>query len=180
MGGGGKDKNGIPTNGFMSNVPVSSFDPVFWMHHKCVTPWLAILQKLIINSNIDRIFAIWQFLNPEAWLTPKDECKPTDELQPFHMDEEGTVFTANDVRRWEKFGYTYPELVPGMTKEKLQQLIYDKYGRPSVEELIGSKDGKGITDTHFQDYVINVQYDRYGLPPTSPTPRVPKFRTDIL
>ena len=32
-GGSQRDDAGVPTQGHMANVPVSSFDPVFWMHH---------------------------------------------------------------------------------------------------------------------------------------------------
>ncbi|KAL4943076.1 hypothetical protein BDV06DRAFT_221592 [Aspergillus oleicola] len=146
-GGGGRDKNNIPADGHMANVPVASFDPIFWMHHR----------------NVDRLFAIWQYLNPHSWLTPDDDPKPTDRLQPFHRDEQGTVYTSDDTRPWKRFGYTYPELVDGITKDDLRKVIAQKYGK-SVSKLKEARSvDSGVTEHEFQDYIINVQYDRYAL-----------------
>jgi tyrosinase len=33
---------------------VAAFDPVFWLHH----------------ANVDRLFAMWQALNPDSYITP--------------------------------------------------------------------------------------------------------------
>jgi hypothetical protein len=78
-----------------------------------------------MSSNIDRIFALWQALNPDKWfeeakvneffqeiigLPPGTKITPETELRPFHKDTQGTVLTPNDVRWPYTFGYTYPEL----------------------------------------------------------------------
>ena len=76
-------------------------------------------------SNIDRIFALWQALNPDKWFKegkvneffqdiiglPKgSKISPETELRPFHKDTSGTVMTPKDVRWSYNLGYTYPEL----------------------------------------------------------------------
>lgn len=121
--------------------------------------------RLTVHSNVDRLFAIWQTLNPNRWLeaSSPDDPQGSSKLVPFHRDEKATLFTVDDTRDWRKLGYTYPELGEGVTQAKLANLIFEKYGRQSVDELRDSKDGSGITDTHFQDYVINVDYDRYDI-----------------
>ncbi|CAG7969261.1 unnamed protein product [Penicillium salamii] len=94
--------------GHMGNVPVASFDPLFFLHH----------------CNIDRLFAIWQALNPDKWLgnvegdnaTIRDShgkeqaVNGNTPLQPFRKDEEGTYWTPDGVRHTPNLGYSYPEL----------------------------------------------------------------------
>jgi tyrosinase len=43
-----------PTTGHMANIPYAAFDPVFMLHH----------------TNIDRMFAMWQVLNPTQFVAP--------------------------------------------------------------------------------------------------------------
>lgn len=76
-------------------------------------------------SNIDRIWAIWQALNPDKWFTegrlgefdqktiglPEVITNKTP-LRPFHKDEHGTTWTPDEVRDLLQFGYSYPELQP--------------------------------------------------------------------
>ena len=93
--------------GHMTNIAVSSFDPIFWLHH----------------ANVDRYFAMWQVLHPESYIEPTvtpwgtytDPPNATisagTDLSPFHLDNGGTLFTPEDVRATSVFGYTYPELV---------------------------------------------------------------------
>ena len=79
-GGGGR-------NGHMGLTEYAAFDPIFWMHH----------------TNIDRIFAIWQTLNPETWGWDQklldsptyvrgigDSETPTSWLVPFRRRREET------------------------------------------------------------------------------------------
>ncbi|KAJ5541865.1 hypothetical protein N7461_007868 [Penicillium sp. DV-2018c] len=94
--------------GHMGNVPVASFDPLFFLHH----------------CNIDRLFAIWQALNPEKWLNniPADNATIRDSygkehavngdtpLQPFRRDAGGNYWTPDGVRFTPNLGYSYPEL----------------------------------------------------------------------
>lgn len=78
------------------------------------------------NSNIDRIFALWQGLNPEKWfeeglvydfaaqdilgLPVNTKINNKTPLRPFHADSKGRYLTAEDVRSTGMLGYTYPEL----------------------------------------------------------------------
>ncbi|KAF3912744.1 Tyrosinase [Dactylellina cionopaga] len=104
--------------GHMSWNTVSSFDPIFWLHH----------------CNVDRLFAIWQAIYadrtsfPNAWFdSPASQLRdergtwsiaagsrehPDTPLAPFHKDEHGSIFTSNDVANWTQFGSSYPELQP--------------------------------------------------------------------
>ncbi|KAF8523809.1 hypothetical protein JB92DRAFT_1518313 [Gautieria morchelliformis] len=92
-------------NGHMGVVDYAAFDPVFWMHH----------------ANVDRLFAMWQCLNPDAYVTPlKSEAgtftrKPGEienvesPLTPFRRTPD-KFWKSNEVRDTKVFCYTYPEL----------------------------------------------------------------------
>ncbi|KAG7292775.1 hypothetical protein NEMBOFW57_002817 [Staphylotrichum longicolle] len=91
--------------GHMSSLEVSSYDPLFWLHH----------------FNVDRLWAIWQDLNPNANMSPRpapystfsatggeSQTKDTP-LAPF-WDKSGTKFwTSAQIKDTATFGYAYPE-----------------------------------------------------------------------
>jgi tyrosinase len=83
------------------------------------------------HSNVDRLFAIWQTLNPTVWFSdpnqqlsdegnwsipPNTIDTPSTPLAPFHTDTNGTLYAPDAVRDWTKLGYTYTELQPWLPK----------------------------------------------------------------
>lgn len=66
-----------------------------------------------MNSNVDRLFAIWQAIHPKEearryWFErPEDGRK---ELRPFRKDKAGTYWNSDDVYDTTKLGYTYSDL----------------------------------------------------------------------
>jgi tyrosinase len=119
-------------NGHMGVVDYASFDPIFWLHH----------------ANVDRIFALWQALNPDQYVTPlpsqlgtftRFPGEPENEtslLTPFRKPSPtpDTFWTANEVRDTKTFNYTYPEL-QGLDGLSAEQAI--KRVRRAVNELYG-------------------------------------------
>lgn len=89
--------------GHMYSVFHSSFDPIFWLHH----------------ANIDRLFAIWQAINPTVGfqeyynqggtygIPPGPERADTG-LQPWR-GLNGRWWTSSSVLDTSTFGYGYPE-----------------------------------------------------------------------
>jgi len=81
----------------------------------------------IINSNVDRIAALWQAQRPtndsSSWWTSKpageanrafqmgDTLKPSDPLVPFRYSERNpgheNFYTSDKIRDWTSLGYTY-------------------------------------------------------------------------
>jgi len=132
----------------MGVVDYAAFDPIFWMHH----------------TNCDRIFAMWQALNPNSYVTPQvneagnfatpqgtveTENSP---LQPF-WQAPGRFWTAAGVRDTRTFNYTYPELVkwstlsPQQKSTRLRSDINAMYGRSApiaqiVPELFNATSGQ--------------------------------------
>ncbi|KAF3025861.1 hypothetical protein E8E14_014793 [Neopestalotiopsis sp. 37M] len=151
--------------GHMSDVPVAAFDPLFWMHH----------------CNIDRLLAIWQKLNPTLWFDRLEQNDKTADspLSPFHQDSEGKLHTSETVRDHTALGYDYADLAPKQqsrnTNGSINQQEYAKQIRASLMKLYQSTasiamdniefPGFARTDDNktFNDYVINVIYDRYAL-----------------
>lgn len=91
--------------GHMAELDYSAFDPVFWLHH----------------ANVDRLFAIWQALNPTSYtinqpagdgtfvITASSIETDTTPLAPFN-DATGQAYWNSDrVRSTETFNYAYPE-----------------------------------------------------------------------
>src|SRR5689334_19792184 len=77
--------------------------------------------ELTITRNIDRLFAIWQAINPRAFVIDKVETEgtfsirggtevtPDTPLAPFY-DASGTKYwTSNTAQKTEGFNYVYPE-----------------------------------------------------------------------
>lgn len=140
---GGNDSN----TGHMSCVPVAAFDPVFWIHHWWVpgesssSPCIRVPHSVAItdikDSQIDRLFAIWQAVNPEHWfdeLPSSQRALADDILLPFRKDplttdKKSRYWTSNQARDPEVLGYTYPDIAD--KKKSVDQLRTDfaaKYG----------------------------------------------------
>lgn len=106
--------------GHMKYIPMSSYDPIFWLHH----------------AQIDRLTALWQALHPESYVEPviqvqqsffelantiEDNSTP---LAPFHSDDNNGFWTAEKARDTVVFGYTYPELIDwNVTSDVLQSNV---------------------------------------------------------
>ncbi|KAF2259352.1 Di-copper centre-containing protein [Lojkania enalia] len=97
----------VGNGGHMGSLDVSSFDPVFWLHH----------------TNVDRLWAIWQALNPNAYAIDKVAGAPEanftiaagsrvngeTELKPFYDASANEFWNSAGVKYTPPFGYAYPE-----------------------------------------------------------------------
>ncbi|GAP85248.1 putative tyrosinase [Rosellinia necatrix] len=156
--------------GHMSQIPVATFDPTFWLHH----------------CNIDRLFAIWQTLNPDKWFET-DIQRFFDQkivgsgtlitnktpLRPFHKDTTGTLWTPDDTRDWFKLGYTYPELASGKeTPAQLLKMVNDNYGMTRKEALMLAQSASTLPPgieliddggAKLYDYALSIKYSKFAL-----------------
>jgi len=88
-------------------------------------------------SNIDRLVAIWQAINPEVgWPSPADLKKydiketNTDSLYPFRTSKDtGDKPYWDTVNSWSTntFGYTFAELQENKTPDALLKAMHDEY-----------------------------------------------------
>ena len=105
--------------GHMLWPELSAFDPVFWLHH----------------ANVDRLFAMWQVLNPESYILPTPNAygsfyeipgsidSGNTSIAPFHSDNGTVMFTNDDVRTLALFNYAYPD-IPDWTLNATQLATY--------------------------------------------------------
>ena len=137
-------------------------------------------------SNIDRQFAIWQELWPNAWFDgtkekdrdgtysiPKGTVdSPSVLLRPFD-DPKNRPYNSDMIRDWYAMGYSYTELQPWNPKYspggKYDRALYIQDLRQKLSKLYSSTrnlwlhHGENIgsgTDKYDEDYVINVIYDK--------------------
>ncbi|EXF80489.1 hypothetical protein CFIO01_12464 [Colletotrichum fioriniae PJ7] len=111
------------------------------------------------HYNVDRQLAIFQKLNPEHWLdggSPTKDETADGPLHPFHSDTNATLITSNLVKDITSYGYTYDNL--NVPVDDLKKAINEKYGSLR-KHLNKNPDLDGRTN----DYLINVQYDRFAL-----------------
>ncbi|KAI6760465.1 hypothetical protein HG530_009325 [Fusarium avenaceum] len=173
--------------GHMSDVPVAAFDPIFWLHHVQIDRLLAIWQCLYPNLWFDKEQSgVSDPVNLKTLNVADD--KETDPLEPFHRkdnDPEKEVWTSQACRDWTDMNYQYDDLA------ELAQEIVRKHGEfdeeeyknelhahinnlyPATGHLIQSmmECQNSPEDLHvsyadtesWNDYIINVVYDRYAM-----------------
>ncbi|KAF7562627.1 hypothetical protein G7046_g1502 [Stylonectria norvegica] len=122
--------------GHMTYVPLSAFDPLFFLHH----------------AMTDRLVAMWQILNPSAWMTPmaagetsfttlKGDIQQADTpLTPFYASADGVFWNSDMSRSTEAFGYIYADTDPStIGGQDIQQALVRKitnwYGQTSLAGL---------------------------------------------
>lgn len=109
VGGPNPTRDGRLPAGSMSGFDTSAYDPVFWLHH----------------SNVDRLWAIWQDLHPNSFMTSRQSENDTfwaasgtrqdqnTSLPPFRYDDTATgkkaFWTSLRAKDTTVFGYAYPE-----------------------------------------------------------------------
>jgi tyrosinase len=83
-------------DGHMGVSEVSSFDPIFWLHH----------------CQVDRLMSLWHALNPGKWVPPPDNSTANEDsktdLTPF-WDNPATFWTSADVISHHVLNYNYKE-----------------------------------------------------------------------
>ncbi|KAG6110920.1 hypothetical protein E4U13_005163 [Claviceps humidiphila] len=137
------------SKGHLTYVPLSSFDPLFLLHH----------------TMTDRLVAMWQILNPDAWITPmaageasftslKGTIQSSDSpLTPFFATENGTFWTSDTARSTDAFGYAYADtFAPSISNQELAKQLRRKinswYGASSPLGLMAHSATSGSIPSH--------------------------------
>ena len=149
--------------GHMTYVPLSSFDPLFFLHH----------------AMTDRLFTMWQILNPTAWIEPMAAGETTftslkgtmqsstTPLTPFYSSEDGRFWTSDTARTTDAFGYTYADTIsqPGngeAVRQKLVKKINSLYGASSPMGM-QAKAKQGSTSRVMRPRGPWMRKDRKGI-----------------
>jgi tyrosinase len=148
--------------GDFGNVPTSSFDPVFMVHH-CM---------------VERIFGLWQAANPTVWVEPwvqvgntftfatgsvQDASSP---LTPFHSTSDGQFWTCNSCRDTATLGYQYADLASGKSAASIINQYSDTgTGFSKRSDVVDTGQpfiGRDSASLIRQEYVANVKADARG------------------
>ncbi|MCJ1361156.1 hypothetical protein MMC16_000253 [Acarospora aff. strigata] len=160
----------VGNGGHMGNVPYSAFDPIFWLHH----------------ANVDRLFAIWQAIYPNSFVTSQRNALGTftaapggvenvdTALTPFHGTSPGQIYTSTTARYTKTFGYTYPEVVDwGVDSTQLSanvrtklNALYNPKGTISKRDTNTTTTTKTNSTANHQ-YFVNIRVDKTALNSTS-------------
>ncbi|KAF2460042.1 common central domain of tyrosinase-domain-containing protein [Lineolata rhizophorae] len=152
-----------PVPGHMTVSQYAAFDPVFWLHH----------------SNVDRLFAMWQVLNPDAYVTPERSSGTytiqrgtivdgNTPLTPFRTPL-GEFQTSISVRNVEDLGYIYPETVRwnfptlGEYQRSVRALILEYYGNEIDSRAAGLAFGEAPNPAapgrlDFISMIVNIKF----------------------
>ena len=112
---------------------------------------------------------MWQALNWDAWFDKPHSADPapSDGLAPFHTDDAGHLWTSDKGRDWRKSNYQYddlkdmPHTPDDAFKNRLRQNVKKLY--PTASAHVEASPGLTTSHETFNDYIINVVYDRLAL-----------------
>src|SRR6266480_3220044 len=152
---------GGPNLGHMAIIDVSSFDPIFWMHH----------------AMVDRCFALWQVTYPQTYVEPYAQSVPsywydvdqvldeTSNLLPFHSDAYGNFWTSDSVRNLTTFSYTYPELQSGNIGDVVKAIntLYGSQLSGSVSKHKRQTYSNNDTTSNPKQYIANIKTQKYAF-----------------
>ena len=130
-------------NGHMSYPEYAAFDPIFYFHH----------------ANIDRLFALWQAINPNLYLTSNTASFPNANtpLYPFRRTDT-QYWTSALAQSTTVFGYTYPELI-GATRQSVIAAVNSLYA-PSTGT---GKRKRDLSATHMGEDQNNLRIARSSI-----------------
>ncbi|RYP45064.1 hypothetical protein DL768_008536 [Monosporascus sp. mg162] len=150
--------------GSFATLTVTSFDPLFMLHH----------------CNLDRLAAIWAaiyFENPVQttsyrsgglFATAKGEDITADSpLKPFYQADGQTFHTSRSVRDITQLGYTYPELQDldldvHQNALRVTELVNDLYGSLSARR-VRRLHPRGYGTQSLREWVVSVEVERSEL-----------------
>ena len=93
---------------------------------------------------------------------------PSDLLRPFHFDKQKGTWTSEMGRDWRNSNYQYDdlkEMPPGVPTEEYKTTLRQHVSKlyPSTSAVVSSIPGYTLPHETFNDYIVNVVYDRYAL-----------------
>ncbi|KAF4637365.1 hypothetical protein G7Y89_g712 [Cudoniella acicularis] len=151
--------------GHMSSVAYSAFDPIFWLHH----------------ANVDRLFAMWEAINPTQFLVPSTDFSGTFTIRqqtndtvstfltPFTTSDGKTPYDSTSSRTTKAFGYSYADipdllLTPDQLVKNVTALVNTKYNpggifTPKAKKPVNGSRGASKRDRQPQvrDWSVAIQ-----------------------
>jgi tyrosinase len=157
---------GGESGGHMYYLDISSFDPLFWLHH----------------TNVDRLMNMYQYIVPDTYVAIGNINRPMAQwnegesknggtpLKPFTKGTYGEYFNSDDVRETRVFGYYYPETSDrsyGQVAQAVTRLYgagvrqLNKRGEP-VDERTGQYLGRPMKEGDYH-HVLDITANKFAL-----------------
>ncbi|EPS39478.1 hypothetical protein H072_6733 [Dactylellina haptotyla CBS 200.50] len=151
-------------SGTMTDLSMASYDPIFWLHH----------------TNVDRLFALWQGINPSTYdlsgtssfgtytIVPGSKEDLNTQLGPFRQT--GNTFHTSATSQYTKtFGYTYPETIDWdlSTPEAIQNRTIAAVNRLYGEETPAGALAATLLITTPKGTHFNVNNSPLNTPPSA-------------
>lgn len=158
---------GGETGGHMYYLDISSFDPIFWLHHTNIDRLLAMYQLIVpntyvANGNINHGMAQWSQGEPKNSYTP---------LKPFTKNNRGDYFTSEDVKETRVLGYHYPE-TSERSYSQVARAVSQLYGAGQrtlsrrhdneTSSETGQYQGRPLKEGDYH-HVLNIIADKYAM-----------------
>jgi len=170
----------VGSNGHMTYLDYSAYDPSFFLHHAMVDRIFALWQKLYPNSYVEPMLAIEQTYTIRA----EDRKDGNSPLQPFFSGMDRKYWSANKLRSTETLGYTYPELANNPSLSSVKAAINKLYGSsagsgglakrtviPPVDRRAPATDtaetgdivAEEVVDGRYRQYMANILVQKFAL-----------------
>lgn len=157
---------GGESGGHMYYLDISSFDPIFWLHHTNIDRLLAMYQLIVpntyvANGNINHGMAQWNQGEAKNSYTP---------LKPFTKNNRGDYYTSQDVKETRVLGYHYPE-TSERTYSQVARAVSQIYGagqrtlsRRADNETYetGQYQGRPLKEGDYH-HVLNIVANKYAM-----------------
>jgi tyrosinase len=167
--------------GHMWPLEYSAFEPMFMLHHTCVFHFLfsKSMSDVVLtgDSNVDRLFAMYQSTHPERNFDPQnianngnvflEDGQMVDgdtQLLPFRKPGASRFWTTNDVTDTRVFGYTYPETSSGQDTGAAIARLYSSSARAllrgmetsiSAKHVVAGTQDANTDDITFTDWFVH-------------------------
>ncbi|KAG8628704.1 hypothetical protein KVT40_002569 [Elsinoe batatas] len=156
----------VGSNGHMSYLDYSAFDPIFFLHH----------------AMVDRVWALWSALHGGAnggntytyveeavsrgstFVWPQGtRINSNTPLRPFHRDSNRNPWTSEQVRSTTTFGYQYADAPNGVNPNDVARTVNSLYGAQAVRRKRDLVSLSKRSDDHHYHYIANIASQKFQL-----------------
>ena len=149
------------SNGHMTYLDYSAFDPIFFLHH----------------ANVDRLWSMWSTSYPNTYVTSNPSAGSTYTypagtvidanfgLVPWRKNTSRGLLNSNDVRNTTTFGYDYPETGSDATAASVRFAVNALYG-PSTIPANTTSTKRGLEERAKggeYNYIVNIVSQKFQM-----------------
>ncbi|KAL9079513.1 MAG: hypothetical protein Q9157_001625 [Trypethelium eluteriae] len=139
--------NNVGLSGHMTYLQYSAFDPVFWLHH----------------AMVDRLFALWQVINPESFIEPAVQWQPTF-TYAANTTEDGNSPSISDIQAAVNNMYGRSSAASSLYSKSLSRFHSEERGTEASPTTEEASLANATTSTGARrQYITTIRADKMGL-----------------